>query len=269
MLPKILILLLALTLTLTPTGCKRAPVAQEPYPQDEFISRESNIGEDRFRYRVYVPLERKGDDPLPVMLYLHGAGNRGKDNETQLNGLAEVIRSNRESFSFIVVIPQCLDGRFWDAGMIARANQALNEVIVEFSGDPKRLYLAGFSLGGYGVWSMAATYPEKFAALVPMAGRVVPRPVEEKSVSPKVAELAKSSDVYRAFAEAIGKTPVWIFHGSEDRIVPVDSSRRMSRSLMDAGNLHIKYSEVAGAGHEPLAFRTTEFFSWLGEQKIQ
>lgn len=251
-------------------GCKKEnPVIQQHYSPEEFLVRETRIGDSTFKYRVYVPANRKNNEILPIMLYLHGAGNRGNDNESQLNGLAEEIRASREKFSFIVVVPQCEADGFWDAKTLDKTNKALDETVSALNGDPKRIYLAGFSLGGYAVWSMAAMFPNKFTAIVPMSGRALPRSSETKNVSPEIAKLAGDTDPYRAFAEKIGMVSVWIFHGSNDKVVPVDSSRRMDTALRNTGNFNVKYTEVEGAGHEPLGFRTPELFQWLGEQKLQ
>ena len=96
--------------------------------------------------------------------------------------------------------------------MIHVAMAELDQTVKEFNGDESRLYLAGFSLGGYGVWTTAAMYPGKFAAIVPMSGRVLPRPAERKNVDPEILKLADEPDPYAAFANKIGKAPVWIFH---------------------------------------------------------
>ena len=249
-------------------GCQRdVPVTQQPYSPTEFLTREGKLDGEVFRYRVFVPSNRKQGEVLPVMLYLHGAGNRGDDNESQLHGLAEVIRSNREKFSFVVVIPQCDADGFWDEKTLNKANQALDNSMSEFNGDSKQLYLAGFSLGGYGVWNMAAMYPDKFAAVVPMAGRVIPRSSEIKKVSSVVVELSRAPDPYEAFAKRLANVSVWIFHGAEDRVVPVDSSRRMNVALKSVGNTAVRYSEVKDAGHEPLGLQTPELYTWLTEQR--
>lgn len=251
------------------TGCmKRNVPVQQSYPQDEFLARETQIGGEKFRYRVYVPANRHRDETLPIMLYLHGAGNRGDDNESQLNGLADQIEANKDKIDFIVVIPQCPSDRFWDDQMLKLAHQALTDVISEFNGDPDRLYAAGFSLGGYGTWSIAAMFPGKFAAIVPMSGRVLPRPDEIKSISPEIAQLSSSVSVYSAFAERIGNTPTWIFHGTDDSVVSVLSSRKMFEAMQSVGNQNVKFNEVAGAGHVPLAFSTPGFFEWLQSQKL-
>lgn len=250
-------------------GCGRdGQSVQRAYGQDRYLSREGQIDGTSFRYRVYLPPNRKADENLPVMLYLHGAGNRGSDNESQLNGLAEQIEANQSSINFIIVIPQCPPDRFWDEKLLIQANQALDDTVSEFNADKNRLYLTGFSLGGYGAWSMAAMYTGKFAAIVPMSGRVLPRSSEMKSISSGISALTKAEEPYNAFAARLGNTPTWIFHGAEDRVVPVESSRKIFAAMKGSGNQYVKYDEVAGAGHEPMAFRTDGFFEWLNQQHL-
>jgi predicted peptidase len=259
---------ISLTILTVLVGCKsQPPAAQQIYPTDTFISREGKVGDDNFRYRVYLPQNLDKNVKPAMLLYLHGAGNRGDDNESQLNGLADQIDANKDKISFIVVIPQCLPDRFWDEQMLKRANQALDDVKAEFGGDEDRLFVAGFSLGGFGTWSMAAMFPGKFAAIVPMSGRVLPRPNEMKSVSPEIAELAKEPEPYLSFAERVGRVPIWIFHGTADKVVPIDSSRQMIKAILRSGNANVKFSEVEGAGHEPLGFQNPEFFKWLTKQR--
>ncbi|NOT46397.1 MAG: prolyl oligopeptidase family serine peptidase [Acidobacteria bacterium] len=256
-------------MTLGLEACRSGgPVVQQRYPQSTFVSREGELDGKKFRYRVYITPDLKPGERSPVMLYLHGAGNRGDDNESQLNGLADVIQRNRERINFIVVVPQCPADRFWDEQMINHAVKAMDDVVTEFHGDSDRLYVAGFSLGGFGVWSTAAMFPERFAAIVPMSGRVLPRLAEMKSVAPMVAELARSKEPYKAFAERLGNIPIWIFHGSADRVVAPDNSRRIAEGLKAAGSTNVRYSEIPNAGHEPLGFNEPELFSWLAEQRL-
>ena len=250
-------------------ACKtQLPAPQQKYPVDKFQSREARIGGETFRYRVYVPQELSEKSAPAVLLYLHGAGNRGTDNDSQLNGLAKQIEAKKDKINFIIVIPQCLPDGFWDEQMLARADKAMNDTVEEFKADGHRLYLAGFSLGGYGVWSMAATHPGKFAAIVPMSGRVLPRPNEIKHVSKDIAQMSETADPYRAFAEKIGNTPTWIFHGADDNVVAPENSRRMFAAMKAAGNQQLTFEETPGKGHEPLAFAAPGFFEWLTAQSL-
>ena len=203
------------------------------------------------------------------MLYLHGSDERGTDNEGQLSGPASSILAHPEYFNFIIVFPQAPQGRFWDAEMIRIANAELDQTVQEFGADTSRLYLSGFSLGGYGVWSAAAMSPKKFAALVPMSGRLLPRPAERASVAPEVLSLVDSQDPFVAFANALKDEPIWIFHGANDNVVPVSNSREIAKALKAAGNANVTYTELADTGHVslPAAFGSADLFKWLAAQK--
>jgi hypothetical protein len=133
---------------------------------------------------------------------------------------------------------------------------ALDDSVKEFNGDAERIYLAGFSLGAHGVWKIAGSNPGKFAALMPVAGRVIPY------------EDSSSPDPYRDVAKAIGSTPVWIFHGAKDDAVPVDLSRNIVKSLGESGNTNAKYTEYADEGHLIFSksFAEPGFLEWLGRQ---
>ncbi len=202
------------------------------------------------------------------MLYLHGSDERGNDNDGQLSGPAPIILNDPARFNFIIVFPQCPADRFWDKEMIERSVAELDQTVKEFNGDETRLYLAGFSLGGYGVWHTAAMYPEKFAAVIPMSGWVLPRPRERNQIAPQIIELVDAKDPYRAFAGKLKNTPIWIFHGENDPIVPVANSRNMEKALKEAGNTNAHYTELKNTGHVSLnaAFEDSDLFKWLAER---
>ncbi|HEV7929925.1 MAG TPA: prolyl oligopeptidase family serine peptidase [Nitrosospira sp.] len=239
--------------------------------ETEFLSRQVTIGSEKYNFRVYVPPGRRPDQKLPVMLFLHGSGELGKDNEKQLGLLAPLIEKDSANFPFIIVFPQCGSSTFWNSKMIGQAIAALDQTVMEFDGDKNRLYLAGFSLGGYGAWQIAAQYPDKFAALVPVSGRPLPREYEKKSISAELIMLAESDDPYKAMAEKIGKMPTWIFHGGNDGVVPVEGSRRMNKALIDVGNTDVHYTEYEGMGHYSVESALTEsaLFEWLAKQRLK
>lgn len=250
---------------------KISPNAQitPEFSQEQFPRRQATFGNTVVNYRVYVPKDRAVGERLPVLLYLHGADDRGRDNEKQLNGLAGLILANPDRFRMIGVFPQCEPDRFWDFDEINNARIALNDAIEEYDGDESRIYLSGHSLGAYGVWSMAARNSYDLAAIVPLSGRVLPRANEQGSLGDEFKELTDSANPYLAIAKRLGDLPVWVFHGADDKIVPIDGSRTMVQALRDAGSSNIRFSEIAGVGHNTIesAFQNPELFEWLARQQ--
>lgn len=242
---------------------------------DDFLERSVTISDKTYRYRVFLPKKRGPHEQLPVMLYLHGSGSRGNENREQAWAFDAATGSVRDNVDFIVVLPQCADGTFWaSVEMSNYALAALNSTVKEFNGDQQRLYLAGFSLGGYGTWQIAAANPGKFAALMPVAGGIVGEsPIEPRDravIIPTVGAMLDSPEPYRAVASAIGGTPVWVFHGAKDDAVPVDFSRKIVHALEEAGSKNVKYTEYADDGHLIFgkAFGEPGFFEWLTRQQL-
>jgi len=249
--------------------------AQGPsYSETEFPARTVTVGGVNYGYRVYVPKDRVEGEPLPVMLYLHGSNRRGTDNQSQLADLYENIRGFPQDWKFIVVLPQCREETFWAGPMMDQALAALDQTVKEFGGDENRLYLAGYSMGGFGVWQTAITHPNKFAALVSVAGGVEPLGSvsdEDRAIlSPQVIAAASASDTSRAFAEALSNLPVWVVHGADDKSVPVEASRKLVDALKAAGDADVNYSELDGVGHGSLvpAFSDPRLFEWLKNKRL-
>lgn len=237
----------------------------------DFLKRSVVVDSETYNYRVYVPPGRHPGQKLPVMLFLHGSGSCGDDNEAQIGYFDKIIGENPQNFSFIVVFPQARTGTFWNTQMIGQAVAALDQTVKEFDGDEKRVYLAGFSMGGLGAWHTATLYPGKFAALVPIAGRIMPSPRERASMSPDLLALVDAPKPFEAFAEKLKSTPTWIFHGGSDEVVPVAASRRMNKALLDTGNTDVHYTEYEGMGHYSIesALSSPELFAWLAKQKLK
>ena len=154
--------------------------------------------------------------------------------------------------------------------MAAQAMRALDQSIKEFNGDPQRVYLTGLSIGGQGVWFLAAAYPHRFAAIAPVCGFLqldhdddVSDPAWNKAVPVQFPELL-ASDPDAALAKRIGKTPAWIFHGAADDVVPPENSRRMHAALKAAG-AEVRYSEFEGVNHGAWdrAYAEPELVAWL------
>ena len=229
-----------------------------------FVTRTIEIESQIYQYQVFVPEQWTPTRRWPVVLFLHGAGERGSDGVKQTEvGLGPAIRLNPASLPALVVMPQCRRGVWWnDPAMESLALSTLEETIREYNGDPSRIYLTGLSMGGYGTFYLGAKYPDRFAALAPICGGVVP---------PNRLRQAGGTDHSEAYAEAarrIGNTPTWIFHGASDPVVPVSESQQMVKALEEQG-ISVKYTEYPGVGHNSwdAAYSESGFFTWLLSQR--
>ena len=140
-----------------------------------FLNRRIELHGVSYRYQVYLPEEWRRDDHKlwPVILFLHGRGERGSEGmwQTQI-GLPQAVRDHPERWPFVIVMPQCPLPSYWtDPEMLAMAMAALDQETAEFHGDPERTYLTGLSLGGYGAWELARLYPQRWAAIAIAARR--------------------------------------------------------------------------------------------------
>ena len=234
-----------------------------------FLNRVVKVDGIEYRYQVYVPADWSKNQKWPVILFLHGAGERGKDGLFPSEiGIGNAIRRHAERFPCIVVIPQCRKEGWWThANMEAQVFTALDQAVKEFQGDTQRLYLTGLSMGGYGTWAFGAKYPGKFAALVPICGGVRLPPRARERLKLTVPE--EPADVYNVTAQKVGKTPVWVFHGGADPVVPVTESRELVAALKAAG-AEVRYTEYEGVGHDSWtkAYDDAELLTWLFSQRL-
>jgi len=232
-----------------------------------FQDRAITLGGTEYHFRVFTPKGWTRKKKAPVILFLHGAGERGDDNLAQTKvGIGPILRQ-QDTLPFIVVLPQCPRNRWWtEPDMQAQALKALDQTVKEFNGDPQRTYLTGLSMGGYGSWIMAADNPSLFAAVAVVCGGV--RPPPRVNVPQPSNGLAAAADPYAAVAAKIAKTPVWIFHGGADPVVPVSESRKMAEAIKAAGG-NVRYNEYEGIGHNSWdrAYGEPEIFKWLRAQK--
>lgn len=235
-----------------------------------FLDRTVAVRGETYRYQVFLPSNWNRKQSWPVILFLHGAGERGRNGlrETDI-GLPQSIRKSEKPSPFVVVMPQCPDGHVWtDADMEDVAFAALAQGMKEFHGDTTRVYLTGLSMGGYGTWDIAARHPGIFAAYMVVCGgihlsKTIPNLESSLSRDPAI------SDPFTETARRIGKTPVWIFHGDADPTVPVEESRKMADALRAVGG-DVKYTEYAGVAHDSWvnAYDEPELFSWFLKQHL-
>ena len=238
-------------------------------PETGFLNRTVTVAGTSYRYVVFVPIEWTSARKWPIVLFLHGAGERGEDGLQQSQtGIGGAIRSHADRFPAIVVMPQCRKNLWWLApSMEAQAIAALDAATSEFNGDPERTYLTGLSMGGYGTWDLAGKMPNRFAAIAPICGGVkIPvRYVKDTGVA-----QTESPDMYAAAARKVASIPIWAFHGGADPAVPVEESRYMVAALK-ALNADVRYTEYPGVGHNSWdkAYDEPDFPAWLFQQKLK
>jgi predicted peptidase len=232
-------------------------------PQTGFLDRTISIKGTTYKYQVFVPEDWSAKRKWPIILFLRGAAERGSDGLLQTDvGLPHAIRLDRSRFHTVVVVPQCLKDGWWPTPeMEELALATLAAASKEFKGDTKRTYLTGLSMGGYGSWSLAARYPGKFAAVVPICGGIVPPEHLRKLAATANPDEAKR---YEEVAKKIGHTPVWIFHGGADDVVPPEGSRKLDQALKAAGG-DVRYTEYPGVGHNSWdkAYAEPELMTWM------
>lgn len=220
-----------------------------------FLDREA----DGLRYQVYVPRNYRPQKKWPVILFLHGSGERGDDGLKQTTvGIASAIRQQPEQWPAIVVMPQAPGGSGWDGKSAVAAMAALDQTAAEFNTDPNRNYITGLSMGGHGAWYIAYRHPDRFAAIVPVCGWI------SSAVTKQLEPAVPGRDPFQKLASKLGDVPTWIFHGEMDGAVPVEESRRAAAALENA-----RFTELLGVGHSSwdAAYSSRELITWLFRQK--
>jgi predicted peptidase len=225
----------------------RADARPDDTPKTGFIKKTfKNADGTESPYVVFVPEKYDATKAYPVILFLHGAGEtKGGTKQPVEVGIGTAIKTREKTFPFITVIPQS-EKRTWkaDSDDGKRAMAILDAVMKDYKIDPERQYLTGLSMGGYGTWSHAVAYPDRWAAIVPVCGGGDPKS-----------------------AEKIKHIPCWCFHGDEDGAVPVQRSREMIEALKGAGG-DPRYTEYKWVGHDSWdpAYATNELYVWLLKQ---
>lgn len=277
----------ALTLPAPTSAASKPKTASSILPPQDtgFLNRSVTVQGVTYRFQVYLPEEyrrsepedavkgsekaggekggiKKGEQPSnkpwPIILFLHGRGERGSEGmwQTQI-GLPQQLRDHPERWPFIVVMPQCPLRHFWtDPEMLQMAMATLDQESREFHADPDRTYLSGLSLGGYGAWELAKLYPHRWAAIALCSTGIFwsYAPERWREVSTLPAE----------YAHRIGRVPIWLFHGTDDTVVVPRESELMYDAFKIEGG-HIRLWDYQGLHHDcwTRAYNEPELPRWL------
>ncbi len=199
-----------------------------------------------FKYVLFVPHAYTGKSDFPLIVYLHGSRGRGDDGRKPLTyPVGQYVRKHEKDFPFFVLFPQARETWRADSDDGTRVIGTLDDVLKDYKVDSRRVSLTGQSMGGTGTWSLAAKYPERWAAIAPVCG------LTDTATAPTIKNL-----------------PCWCFHGDADPTIGVGNSRRMIAALKKAGGSP-RYDEYPGVGHNSYdrAYAMPEFYDWLLRQK--
>lgn len=218
-----------------------APLAQTPTPFFEAASFESSVPM-ALDYALVLPDGYDAGDEdaaWPLMLFLHGSGERGDDLDlVAVHGPLKEIREGT-AFPFVLVAPQLPAERpYWDARELGAL---LDHIEATHRIDAGRIYVTGLSMGGYGTWDLVLHYPDRFAAVVPICGGSFP---------------------FRA--RTLARTPIWAFHGALDVIVPLERSAEMARAIQAVGG-DVKLTVYPETGHDSwtATYANPALYEWL------
>jgi predicted peptidase len=210
------------------------------------------------RYRVLAPKPAFARE-FPLVIVLHGSGERGDDNTRQLiHGAAEFLEHSRRHPAYYV-FPQCPEGTWWDRpnplrdepfvpGVVPPMDELvdlIHTLIAEKPIDPRRVYVTGLSMGGFGTYALVARLPETFAAAMPICG------------GGDVRDLPRYA-----------RTPFWVFHGDADTAVDVEYSRSIIAAMQKAG-VPVQYTEYPGGNHNAWTptYQDNSVIDWLFAQR--
>jgi predicted peptidase len=201
-------------------------------------------------YLLHLPTDyQNSDQKWPLVLFLHGMGERGTDLELlKLHGIPKVIAQGTD-FPFIVLSSQCPEDTIW-ANELDALHALVENIIENYQVDKFQIYLTGLSMGGNGSWHLAAAYPSMFAAVVPICG------------------WANPFIGFPERMEVLKDVPVWAFHGAEDDVVPLQGSQELV-DVLKAHQGNVKFTVYPDTDHDSWTqtYENPELYEWLLRQK--
>jgi predicted peptidase len=201
---------------------------------------------DVLPYLLHLPEDYDSDPERrwPLVLFLHGAGERGCDlDSVACHGIPKLAEAGRE-FPFVIATPQCPESSQWVAEVTTLAG-LLDDVAAGYRIDPSRVYATGLSMGGFGTWSLAVRYPERFAAIAPICG-----------------------GLWHQGVDRIRRLPVWAFHGEEDKTVPIEFTETIVAGL-EALGADVRFTRYPGVEHDSWTrtYDNPDLYDWLLAQR--
>ena len=217
------------------------------------------VSGQKLSYLIHVPEGAAPADGWPMLLFLHGAGERGKNLEkVKVHGPPKLIDKFPELKKSVVVSPQCPRGSWW----VSKTLMALVKEVLSSHGkkiNDQRIYVTGLSMGGYGSWDLISKNRDFFAAAAPICGggsiERLKRILKIKGAEPfDIADLTRVKNM-----------PIWAFHGSNDDVVPQRESEVLIGALKEAGNKNVKFTSYKGVGHDSWTrtYSNPKFYKWL------
>lgn len=212
-------------------------IGQQVVTLPESVAKDNKVVSSE--YLLYLP---KGygvpGEKWPLLLFLHGAGERGSEiKKVEKHGPPKIL--SKKDLPFVVVSPQCKTEAFWGGPEIMELVEHIQSML---SIDEKRLYITGLSMGGFGTWSTIVDHPDKFAAAIPICGGA---PGNK--------------------AESVKNMPIWSFHGDSDTTVPMDREIEMVENLKKLKSKDFKFTVYEGCGHDAWTrtYDNEEIYTWL------
>jgi predicted peptidase len=242
--------------------CGYLPVISQVENSDSYMKSHFIRSSDTLLYRFLQPENRDNSKKYPLVIFLHGAGERGNDNEAQLFHGSGLFTENSKEYPCFALFPQCPKDKKWvevdwsaDSHQMPSESSDLLKSLMElteqlkntYAIDNDRIYIMGLSMGGFGTWELISRFPDKFAAAVPICG---------------------GGD--ENMASGMVDVPIWAFHGDRDRIVKTIRTRNMINAIKSSGG-NAKYTEYKDTGHLcwSKAFAETELLSWLFSHSLK
>ncbi len=198
-----------------------------------------------FTPKGYQPQGAPDSKKWPLMLFLHGSGERGDNLElVKVWGPSKLVAGN-PNFPFVLVSPQCPAGERWN---VDHLDQLLDQAISRYNVDPNRVYVTGLSMGGSGTWALAAKCPRRIAAAIPICGGGDPET-----------------------AAALIDVPIWVFHGEADSVVDIEESRKMMSAVLAVGGKKIRITTYAGVDHNSwtATYANPQIYEWLLSNQLK